>query len=159
NMVKVGDRVSITSATVANFFGQIQLSSPATVIDMSAGEASPPPVVVLLADVATNGPKAANYESVIVQVQNVSVTDIMPPVGAGDMNPTNEFVVDGSLRVNDLLYLITPFPALAQGYPSLSGILDFRNGDSKLELRDATDVVSGPPALVAFGPGLSFVDQ
>jgi cysteine-rich repeat protein len=158
NTFKVGDRVTITNATVTNFFTQIELTMPTAMLVSSLGEPSPPPVVVMPAEVATGGMKAAQYESVIVEVDNVNVTDIAPPLGAGDTAPNNEFVVNGQLRVNDYLYLITPFPVVGQNYASLAGILDFRNGDSKLELRSASDVVGGAPALAAFGPALSFTD-
>jgi large repetitive protein len=158
NTVAVGDRVTIISTTVSNFNGQIQLTVPVTMIVTAANEASPPPVAVLSSDVATSGPRAAALESVIVQVSGATVTDIAPAPGAGDTPPTNEFVVDGSLRVNDFIYLITPFPTVAQVYTSLAGILDYRNGNSKLELRDAADVVIGAPVLDGFAPAQSFTD-
>ncbi|MFT3766682.1 MAG: DUF4215 domain-containing protein [Minicystis sp.] len=158
NTVKVGDRVTLSNATVTDYFGQIQLTMPTAMVVTSNNEAPPPPVVVMPAEVATNGAKAAALEAVIVQVNNVSVTDINPTPGAGDTTPTNEFVVSGGLRVNDFLYLITPFPALGQNYGSLSGILDYRNNDSKLELRGASDVVGGTPVLTGFGPALSYTD-
>ncbi|APR83120.1 Metal dependent amidohydrolase [Minicystis rosea] len=156
NTVKVGDRVTLSSATVSNYFGQIQLTMSTATVVTSNNEASPAPVVVTPAEVATGGAKAAALESVIVQVDNVKVTDIAPPVGGGDSTPNNEFVVGGSLRVNDFLYLITPFPTLNQNYGSLVGILDYRNNDSKLELRGASDVIGGTPVLTAFGPALSY---
>ncbi len=158
NTVKVGDRIDITSGVVTNYFGQIELTNPTIVVDSSNGEASPDPVVVLPADVATGGSKAAALESVIVEVDNVSVTDVAPALGAGDTAPNNEFVVGGSLRVNDYLYLITPFPTVGKNYSKLSGILDYRNNDSKLELRNASDVVSGTAAITAFSPALSYTD-
>ncbi len=158
NTVALGDRVTLTTTTVSNFNGQIQLTIPTTTVVASAGEASPPPVAVLSSDVATGGPRAAKLESVIVQVSSAKVTDIAPAVGPGDTAPTNEFVVDTALRVNDFLYLITPFPVVGQGYTTLSGILDYRNGDSKLELRGPSDVVTGAPVLIGFSPATSFTD-
>jgi cysteine-rich repeat protein len=158
NMVKVGDRVTLTTAVVKNFNGQIQLNTPMATVVTSLGEASPPPVVVMPAEVATGGTRAAALESVIVQVGNATVTDVNPMAGPGDTTPINEFVIAGGLRVNDFIYLITPFPVLGANFASLSGILDFRNGDSKLELRSATDEVGGTPVLVGFGPALSFTD-
>lgn len=158
NTVKAGDRVDISSATVTDFYTQIELTVPATTVVTSANEAPPAPVAVLPSEVATGGAKAAALESVIVQVSAVNVTDIAPPLGSGDTAPSNEFVVSNSLRVNDYLYLITPFPVLGQNYASLTGILDFRNGDSKLELRSAADVIGGAPVLVGFGPSLSYTD-
>jgi cysteine-rich repeat protein len=156
NTVKAGDRVSIATALVANFFGEIELTGPATTVVTSAAEAAPPPVVVTPADVATGGAKAAALEGVLVQVANVSVTDVAPAPGTSDTAPTNEFVVDGSLRVNDLLYLVAPFPAVGSTYTSLTGVLDLRNGNTKLEPRTAADVVAGPAQLTAFNVPSSF---
>jgi cysteine-rich repeat protein len=158
NTVKVGDRVTITTAVVKLFNGQIQLNTPTTMVVMSAAEAPPPPVVVTSSDVATGGASASALESVIVQVQNATVTDVAPAAGPGDTAPTNEFVVDASLRVNDWLYLITPFPTVSSNFATLTGILDFRNGNSKLELRSATDVVGGSAVLAGFGPAQTFTD-
>jgi hypothetical protein len=76
-----------------------------------------------------------------VRVENVSVTDVAPAPGPGDDAPTNEFTVTGGLRVDDLLWLVTPFPSVGSGYGSLSGVLVYRNALSKLEPRDASDVV------------------
>ncbi len=156
NTVKQGDRVSITSATVTNYFGQIELTAPATTVLTSAAEAAPPAVVVLTGDVATGGAKAAALEGVLVQVNGVTVTDIAPTPGTGDVAPTNEFVVGGALRVNDLFYLVTPFPTVGATFTSLTGVLDLRSGNTKIEPRAASDVVAGPAQLTAFNVPSSF---
>jgi large repetitive protein len=158
NTVKAGDRVTITTATVTNWFNQIELTAATATVVTSAGEAAPDPIDVLPADVATGGSRAATLESVIVRVQSVTVTSVTPPLGGGDSAPNNEFVVAGSLRVNDFLYLVSPFPVIGTNYASLTGILDHRNDDSKLEPRSAADVVTGAAGLSAFGPALSFTD-
>jgi len=157
NTVKAGDRVSITTSTVQNFNGQIQLTGAQVSVVTSAGEAPPDPVAALSSDVATGGPRAAALEGVIVTVAQATVSDVSPPPGAGDTAPINEFVVDGSLRVNDALYLTAPFPAVGDVYTSLTGILEYRNANSKLEPRSAADVVLGPPRLTAFNEPSSFV--
>jgi cysteine-rich repeat protein len=152
NTVAVGDRVNIDSGTVADFFGQIQLGNTSGIAVVTSGETPPVPIVETPANVATGGPRAAALEGVIVEVDNVMVTSINPAPGPGDMAPTNEFVVAGSLRVNDFFYLVSPFPGLGDSYTALTGILEFRNGNSKLEPRGAADVVTGAPTLVAFAP-------
>jgi len=151
NAVVPGDRVSVASATVTTFFGQLGLAS-ASVVVTSSGEAAPAPVVVTPADVATGGPRAAALEGVLVQVGGVSVTDDAPPPGPGDVAPTNEFVVDGALRVDDLFYRATPLPAIGTTYLAITGVLAFRTGDSKLEPRSAADLVATSAPLTAFGP-------
>jgi cysteine-rich repeat protein len=163
SMLTAGDRINIANATVANYFGQVQLNGSlavgAGVTVVSSGNPLPAPVVVNPADVATDGGRAAALESVLVRVENVTVTDIAPPLGTNEIAPTNEFMVDGGLRVNDLMYLTSPFPTVNQTLLSITGVLDFRNGHSKLEPRNAQDVVSGPPALVALSPATVFVRE
>ncbi len=148
NTVTAGDRVSITSAVVASFFGQIQLGSATVVIDSSLNEAPPPPVVSLPIDIATGGAAAAQLEGVIVEVQDVDVTglDLM----------YNEFLVNDGLRVNDLLYLASPFPAVGDSFSAVRGILEYRNANSKIEPRSAADLVAGPPKLKELAPALSY---
>ncbi len=151
--IKVGDRISL-DATVADFYGQTQLTDATVVVDSSNGEAAPEPVMVTAA--SAGGETATALEAVIVVVQDVIVTDIAPAVGPGDKEPTNEFEVDSALRIDDLLYQIEPFPPLNQSYKSITGILAYRNGNSKLEPRSAADVVLGKPQLLSFAPALSF---
>jgi hypothetical protein len=162
NTVTVGDRVSITTATIANFNGQIQLNGPTVVIEMSAAEALPDPVVVTTAEVTTGGAKAAKLESVLVSVNNVDVTDIAPVPGPGDVAAPKEFVIDdgsGGVRVNDLLYVTNPFPQVGDTYGKVTGVLEYRNGNSKIEVRSANDLIAGKAKLKSFGPALSFLDE
>lgn len=162
--VTAGDRLNIPAATPTNYYGQIQLTGALMIADggvtvMSTGEAAPAPELVSPADVATDGGLAVAYEGMLVRVDNVTVTDVAPPLGAGDVAPSNEFVVDGSLRVNDFMYLVTPFPSVSQTFLSISGVLEFRNGNSKLEPRSLLDVVSGPPTLVGLEPSTVFIRE
>ena len=156
NTVKVGDRVNIATTTISLFNGQIQLTKPTTTVATSAAEASPAPTTVTLADVATGGTKASNYESVLVKVENAAVSELNPTPGPGDTAPNNEYVLDSKLRVNDFLYLTSPFPVVGQKFLSVTGVLDFRNGDSKIEPRGASDVVLGAATIASFGPALSY---
>lgn len=158
NTVKLGDRVSLSTAKIQDFNGQLQLVSPTATVVTSAAEVGPDPVVVTPAEVATGGARAAALEGVVVKVANATVSDIAPAAGTGDTPPTNEFVVDGALRVNDLFYLIAPFPKLSQNFASITGVLEWRNANSKLEPRTAADYVYGVPVLVGFAPSLGFID-
>lgn len=154
----VGDRVNITDAVVASYYGQIQLSS-ATVAATPASTGNPPPapVVVTAAEVANNGARSRALEGVVVQVQTATVANASPAPGAGDVAPTNEFEVDSGLRVNDLLYLYAPPPTVGQVFQSLAGVLELRNGFYKLEPRSAADVISGPAIVSALGPQPAFI--
>ncbi|WP_437813487.1 lamin tail domain-containing protein [Sorangium sp. So ce1078] len=146
--VAVGDRVRITSAVVTNFYGQIQLGSVAVEVLASLDEAAPAPEPVAPADIATGGPRAAELEGVLVEVEDVEV------IGLETMY--KEFIVTGDLRVDDLLYEADPFPAVGDGFTRIRGILNYRNDNSKVEPRSAEDLVAGPPRLAAFGPAASF---
>ena len=104
-------------------------------------------------------PRAAKLESVIVQVSSAKVTDIALR-GRPRRHRAHQRVRRRHRPARErLLYLITPFPVVGQGFTTLTGILDYhRNGDSKLELRNDADVVLGAPVLIGFAPAQTFVD-
>jgi large repetitive protein len=155
NMVAVGDRVTLTTATVQNYFGQIQLTNTTNQIT-SMGEAAPLATAVSEDDVKTGGLRAAQLEGVIVRVSNATVSDNMPPPDPTDHAPTNEFLVDGKLLVDDFLYLISPFPVDGDNFASITGILALKNNNSKVEPRAASDYVGGTAHLIGFGPDHMF---
>lgn len=144
-IAKPGDRVTITSAKVDEFKAQIELTSAVVSIDATTGEA-PDPAVVTAADVATCGPKAKALEGVVVSLAGPTVTAITT---AGV-----EFQLDGSLVVDDVLYLTDPFPKVGDPFEKVAGILNGQFGNSKLAPRGPTDLVG---ALSGFGPPLSFI--
>ncbi|MFT3706057.1 MAG: lamin tail domain-containing protein [Archangium sp.] len=162
--VNQGDRLNIARTTPSNFFGQIQLTGSLSAADggvvvVSTMNGLPPAQSVTTQEVATGGARAAALESVLVKVDNVTVTNIAPPVGPGDVAPTNEFVLDGGLYVNDFLFLTTPFPTLGQTYLSVTGVLEYRNNNYKLEPRSLADIVTGPPTLISLSPALVYVRE
>jgi len=141
----VGDVVSF-SGKVTLFWGQIEMTDISGFVKNGTA-ATPAPTLVSPADVATGGVDAQAMEAVLVEIQNVSVTSVNPPVGGGDSSPNNEFVVDGSLRVNDFMYLISPFPVVGDGFDSIVGVMRLGNDDFKLEPRGAADVMATTPEL------------
>ena len=155
NAVAVGDRVDIVSGTPADYFGEIQLGG-AVVMVASSGDTPPAPIAVTEAEVGTGGARADALEGVIVTITDATVSDVAPVPGPGDSAPTNEFEVDGALRVDDLLYLMSPFPLLNQNFASITGIVAYRNNNSKLEPRGAGDYVAGNPTIATFGPTPTF---
>lgn len=155
----VGDRVAVTKATVVDFYGQIQLNS-AEVTVLAQGAELPAPIVVTdVAEIATGGARQELLEAVLVSVVDVTVTSLTPPVGPGDKDPTNEFMVDDALRINDYLYLVDPFPTLGDEFASITGVLEWRNSESKIEPRSADDLISGTPTLRSFGPEGQFLRE
>jgi cysteine-rich repeat protein len=159
--LNVGDRITVTDGVPSNYFGEIQMTSPLLGLDggnglLSSGNTVPAPVDVSSADVATDGGRAGPLEGVLVRVMNPAVTDVAPPLGSGDKAPSNEYVVDGVLRIDDLLYLTTPFPTVGQQLTSITGPLMLKNNDTKIEPRSVTDVVLGPPTLAGLDPAQTF---
>jgi cysteine-rich repeat protein len=163
--VVAGDRINITTATVANFFEQIELTGP-VITKITSGNPLPVPLVVSPAEARTGGARAAALEGVLVQLDNVYVTKQEPSLGAADKAPSNEYVVDttagtdgetAGVRVNDYFYLTSPLPAVGAKFRMVRGVLDFRNGNSKVEPRDAQDLLAAPPALSALGPSGQYV--
>lgn len=142
-----GARVDISTAKINDFYGQTQLTN-AMVTVTSMGEAAPAPVALTAAE--ASGTTANPYEAVLAVVSDAQVTSNNPAPGPGDAAPTNEFVVEGTLRVNDLLFLTTPLPAVGTTYATITGVLDYRNGNQKIEPRSGVDLVLGNPELAGF---------
>lgn len=148
-----GDFISLTGDTTV-FFDQIQIQNAA--IDFVAiNQPIPDPVVVESTQVATAGMLADVYENVLVRVENVMVTDINPVTS--EKQPTNEFVVDDSLLIDDFFYKITPTPMVGDMFASVTGVLRWSFANMKLEPRSANDVVQGAPGLVGFSPSLVYI--
>ncbi|MDQ3034134.1 MAG: amidohydrolase family protein [Myxococcota bacterium] len=151
-----GDAVSAEGA-VADFFGEIQLTSALASVTVTGTAAIPAPVAVTSAEVTTGGTRAEALEGVLVTVSTVSVTNASPAPTGGEVAPTNEFEVTGGLRVDDLFFLLTPFPVMGESFDSITGVVAFRRSASKLHPRDADDVVAGTPQLLDLQPALSYV--
>ncbi len=149
-----GTRVDISTATITQFFGQTQLTG-STATAVSTGEAAPAPVVLSPAE--AGGATANEYEAVLVRVDDPVVTSINPTPGPGDGAPTNEFEVDGTLRVDDYLFLTSPFPNVGTSYASITGIAMYKNNAQKLQPRSAADLVLGNPTLAGFSLPDTFV--
>lgn len=162
--VSAGDRLDLADGTRAVFNGQVQLTGTGPVDGgarvLSAGNPLPAPVVINPSDVVINdGGLAEKLEGVLVRVDNVTVLDANPDAGPGDRAPINEFVVTGGLRVNDYLYLTSPFPVAGTQYQAIVGVLEYRNGAYKLEPRSAADLITGPAVVTALTPSTVFVRE
>jgi len=122
----------------------------------STGNAVPDPVVLTTGELASGSPTAESWESVLVRVENVTVTNARPDGFAG----FGEFVVDdgsGGVRVDDLSLnsggsfagqtpsnLVaapadTSFP-LDAVHTSITGIHYFSFGNFKIAPRNNDDV-------------------
>ncbi len=155
---EVGSRISYT-ATINQWYGQWQATDARDIVVETTGLADPAPEAGTTAQLTTGGSLADAYEGLLVSVASAEVTAHDPAAGPGDVDPTGEFVVDGSLRVNDFLHVFDPKPLIGDTV-SLTGLLRFANDDSKIEPRDSSDVQllsSGPPQLLALDPGQVFL--
>ncbi|MGZ3429729.1 MAG: thrombospondin type 3 repeat-containing protein, partial [Polyangia bacterium] len=155
SMLVVGSRVDLNPTQVTNFHGEIELTGGTAIVkNPGRPEAGPAPVVVTPAEIATGGARATALEGVLVQVANVTVTDPAPAPAGGDVAPTNEFAVTGGLRVDDFGANALPYtqPGIDDNFATLTGVLAFRNANTKVGPRGAADVVLGPPHLAAVTP-------
>jgi imidazolonepropionase-like amidohydrolase len=135
--VAVGNQVNITG-TYEEYFELSELTSPIVTI-VNPGTTLPfgPIVVADPAQIATGGAAAEGYESMLLQVNNVTVVNMNPDAP----QDFDEFSVTGNLRIDDLLYV-----ALDNTYPvgttftKIVGIHSFSFANYKLLPRDANDV-------------------
>ena len=154
----VGSRVSY-QATINEFYGQWQVTDVRSMTIDATGLADPSPEQGTVVQLATGGALADPFESLLVTSADAEVTAHNPLAEIGDEDPTGEFLLDDTLRVNDFLYTGTTLPLLGDTY-SVTGILRYSHSDSKIEPRSAADiqlVESGPPALLSLEPSLAFL--
>jgi hypothetical protein len=134
-----GDQITLTG-TYDEYFdmSQIEVADASLIVVGSSGPA-PAPELVDAAMIATDGAMTEEYESVLVTVENVTVTDENPD----DPEEFGEFVVTGGLRIDDLFFSMDDWtkPAIGQGYASITGLLVYDFSNFKLEPRDPADLV------------------
>jgi cytosine/adenosine deaminase-related metal-dependent hydrolase len=136
--LKAGDRVDITG-TVGAFQNQMQLTVSAAVVK-SSNHPVPAPVLATPGDINdfVDG-RRRELDSVLVQVQDVQVTATEPAF--------REFFVASfaslniSVRVDDSIFSYA-MPAIGTKYRSVTGVLAYRNNQSKIEVRSAGDLVT-----------------
>lgn len=152
----IGDSV-IVDASYSVYFGQHQLSNVRSIEVVAQDVALPEITTVTAAEVGTGGARAEALEAARIQVLNATVTAVNPPAGPGDSDPTNEFVLDDALRVNDLIFTVEPFPTVGETLDRVAGVLRFANEDSKLEITGAEDISRGAPSVSAMAPADAFI--
>ena len=139
NSVAEGDSVTITGE-VYESFGKTRIRNTTSIIIHQTTTASlPAPILVTTASIATSGADGEKYESVLVVIRDVTISDENPdaPSDFGEWE-----VNDGSgpLRADDKWdYYFWPDSGAA--LDSIVGTLDWSFGDFKLQPRLARDVV------------------
>ncbi len=134
-VVAPGDVLTVTGTYDEFFdFSQVKIAGANDVV--KTGEAPvPAPEVVNSADIATGGPKAENYESVLVRIENAVVT--------APNNMFGEFEVNNNLFVDDLFFTMVnwPQPLVNANYASITGPLAYSFNEFKLSPRTLADFI------------------
>ncbi|MCF7911931.1 MAG: T9SS type A sorting domain-containing protein [Candidatus Cloacimonetes bacterium] len=132
-VVAQGDNVTITGE-ISEYFGFTELGSISEIVINSSGNALPAAVEVTTAEVASE----EAYESVLVKVNNVSVTELP--------NEYNEWLVDdgsGDCQVDDGFGFIYPDLAIDDQFVSITGIIDYSFDTYGLHPRSMADFNTG----------------
>lgn len=134
NVVAEGDMLTV-DGTYTEYNGLSEIGSPTVTVDGTG--ATPDPIVVDACDVGTGGVSAEAYESMLIAVEDVSVTNANPD----DPSDYDEFEVGGCLRVNDSIYSALDQPAAGTHYSRIDGVLNYTYSNTKIEPRSAADLV------------------
>ncbi len=147
--VGLGDNVTVTG-TVGENFALTRLTNITSFTRNSSGD-PPAPVVVTTGEIGTGGENAEAYESVLVEVRNVTVTDPFPD-GVGNTR-FGEFSVDdgsGEVRIDDeSIHSYTQTDTMWTGGETIAfirGIQHYHNSNYKIQPRndgDLGDITTG----------------
>jgi len=144
---QIGDLIEVIGQVEENF-GWTQIDATFDSL-VTAGFGPWNPIVLPTGDIATGGALAETYESVFVEVQNVTVTNALPD----SMNNFGEFVIDdgsGGVRVDDLSaqYEGNLGGAIMNGMMGdLRGFHAYTFSRFKIEPRDSNDVMLFPVGI------------
>jgi len=136
--VAEGDSVTVTGK-VAEYYGLTEITNITDFVLEKEGVFGIEPMVVTTGEIATGGSMAEAYESCLVRVQNVTITN--PNLGYG------EWMVDdgtGACRVDE----VAPDyfdPSKHTEVKSITGPLEYAYNDTKILPRLAFDVVEAGP--------------
>jgi hypothetical protein len=132
----VGDVVDV-SGTYGEYFGLVGITNP-TVTIVETGSPLPfSPLLVDPATVATGGMLAEDYEAMLLQVDDVTIT-VQNSDAPMDFD---EFTVTGALRINDSNFAALDNTCMVGAqFTSIVGTLDFSFANTKLEPRNANDI-------------------
>jgi hypothetical protein len=142
--------IATVSGTYTSFRGLEQIDVRTGSVTGTGTGTLPTPIVVVPSDIATGGPHALDYQSMLLQVNTVTATNATTGT---DFNvlPAGMCATPGGLLVTSFLVNDTAassFPATTcQTYSSITGVL-YMNGptagpfDAKLAPRDTADIVT-----------------
>ncbi|MCK6533632.1 MAG: amidohydrolase family protein, partial [Polyangiaceae bacterium] len=135
--VVVGNKIDV-SATYDEFFNLSELTDPViTVTDSGTTLPFGPIAVANPAELATGGAKAEGFESMLVSLGSVQVTNANPDAPSD----FDEFVVTGNLRIDDELDpTIDNTFAVGASFSKITGIMTFGFSNTKLAPRSAAEL-------------------
>jgi predicted extracellular nuclease len=139
--VAAGDDVTIVGIYTEFFdLSQITIADASAVTVNGSGPSPAPELIADPATIATGGAMAEEFESVLVRVENVTVTNENPDAP----EEYGEFEITGGLRVNDGFFSFDDWmkPAMGASYASITGLLSYSFSIRKLEPRDTADLVA-----------------
>ncbi len=131
----LGDEVRV-SGTVDEYYSMTEIASGSSFTVLSSGNTPYAASIVAVGDISTGSATAESYESVLVEVNNVTVNNAN--LGNGEWS-----VTDGSstVVVDDLGYVYTP--SVGDYLSVVRGMLNYSFSNFKIEPRNAGDVVPG----------------
>ena len=133
--IEAGVQISITGV-YENYNGLDEITGVESLTEVD-GTIPDPIVVSDPCSIGTGGSLENVYESMLVTINGVSVTNENPDAP----NDYGEFEVEGCLRFDDQLTdVLVPQPSVGTTFTSLSGILTHTYGHSKVEPRGSEDV-------------------
>ena len=152
--VKLGNQVAI-SGTYEEFNGLGEISNPVVTI-LDPGQVLPfEPILLDPATLATGKPNAEPYESMLVRVGPVAITNQNPD---GPLMDFDEFSITGDLRVDDQItdgvkdMGLNNKCVVATKFDDIIGIVGFSFANSKLQPRFKADVVLNGGMCDPFAP-------
>ena len=148
-----GDRLTI-DASVGEFQGGAQLTSPTVTVEMAG--MSPAPLPTTVAELLRTGAKGEAYEGLLVELTNAVVADV------SKYDQFGELTLEGGLSVDDILYEFEK-PEVGDTYSKLVGCVAYRGfygmgGENGLAPRDANDLVTGPADIDRFSASSVYIE-
>ncbi len=136
--VAYGDSVTLTG-TVKEYYGVTEIANVTDFVINDTTRHEVTPVQVSTGEIGTGGAMAEAYEGVLVQVNNVKITN--PDLGHGEWEINDG---TGPCRVDDAAEYYFD-PAAYDSVKSITGVLEYSYGNTKIEPRLAYDVVEWGP--------------
>ncbi len=135
--VSVGNQITVTG-TYEEFYDFSEISSPSITVT-NAGTTLPfgPVTITNPADLATGSAQAEQWESMLLSIAGVQVTNMNPDAP----KDFDEFSVTGNLRIDDEIYeALDNTYSVGTAFSKITGVLTYSFSQRKLLPRSAADL-------------------